>query len=63
MKNILLIAPHPDDEIAGAFMIIKNFLNTKIIVFFLTNGVIDQNSLWFWQRGFHEEKSKKEKKR
>ena len=29
MKNILLIAPHPDDEIAGAFMIIKKFLNTK----------------------------------
>ena len=63
MKNILLIAPHPDDEIAGAFMIIKKILkHKKIIVFFLTNGVIDQNSLWFWQRGFHEEKIKKRKK-
>ena len=29
MKNTLLIAPHPDDEIAGAFMIIKKILKKK----------------------------------
>ena len=35
MKNILLIAPHPDDEIVGAFMIIKKILKGKrVIVFF-----------------------------
>ena len=63
MKNTLLIAPHPDDEIAGAFMIIKKILKKKkIIVFFLTNGVIDQNSLWFWQKGFHKKMVENRKK-
>ena len=29
MKNTLLIAPHQDDEIAGAFIIIKKILKKK----------------------------------
>ena len=64
MKNILLIAPHPDDEIVGAFMIIKKILKGKrVIVFFLTNGIINKNALWFWQRNKYEEKVIKRKKR
>jgi LmbE family N-acetylglucosaminyl deacetylase len=63
MKNILLIAPHPDDEIVGAFMIIKKILKGKrVIVFFLTNGIINKNTLWFWQRNKYEEKVIKRKK-
>ena len=62
MKNILLIAPHPDDEIVGAFMIIKKILKGKrVIVFFLTNGIINKNALWFWQRNKYEEKVLKRK--
>ena len=33
MKNILFIAPHPDDEIVGAAFIIKKFLKKNIIIF------------------------------
>ena len=29
MKNVLLIAPHPDDEIVGAHTIIKRIFNKK----------------------------------
>ena len=36
MKNILFIAPHPDDEIVGAAFIIKKILKKKnVIIFFL----------------------------
>ena len=38
MKNILFIAPHPDDEIVGAAFIIKNFKKKNVIIFFPTNG-------------------------
>ncbi|MEC8265406.1 MAG: PIG-L family deacetylase [Pseudomonadota bacterium] len=59
MKNILLVVPHPDDEIVGLFTIIKRILRKeKIFIFFLTNGVIDKKSLWFWERKTHEEKIK-----
>ena len=34
MKNVLLIAPHPDDEIVGAHTIIKRIFNKKKIVIF-----------------------------
>ena len=58
MKNILLVVPHPDDEIVGLFTIIKRILRKEKYIFFLTNGVIDKKSLWFWERKTHEEKIK-----
>ena len=59
MKNVLLIAPHPDDEIVGLYLVIKKILKEKkIIIFFLTNGVIDKKSLWFWDRKYHKNKVK-----
>ncbi len=59
MKNVLLIAPHPDDEIVGSYIVIKKILKKKkIVIFFLTNGVIDKNSLWFWERKNHKKKVK-----
>ena len=29
MKNILFVIPHPDDEIVGSCILIKNFLRNK----------------------------------
>ena len=63
MKNVLLIAPHPDDEIVGSYLVIKKILKQKkIVIFFLTNGVIDKQSLWFWERKNHKNKVKIRKK-
>ena len=46
MKNILLVAPHPDDEIVGASIIIKRILSKKnLIIFFPTNGVIPKEAM------------------
>ena len=61
MKNVLLIAPHPDDEIVGAFMIIKKILTKKSIVFFLTNGIINKNLSGFGKEINTKKKLKKEK--
>ena len=52
VKNILFIIPHPDDEIVGACIIIKRLLHEgkKVHFFFITNGVLSKNSMWFWQK-------------
>ena len=52
MKNILVIAPHPDDEIVGLGITIKKILKKRnnIVIFFPTNGVIAMNQMWFWTR-------------
>ena len=59
MKNILFVAAHPDDELVGATFIIKNLLKKKnIIIFFLTNGVISKEEMWFWNKNKYKEKKK-----
>ena len=51
MKNILFVIPHPDDEIVGSCILIKNFLRKqKVTLVFLTNGVISPNINWFWKK-------------
>lgn len=51
MKNVLFVIPHPDDEIVGSCILIKNFLKKqKVILVFVTNGVISPNMNWFWKR-------------
>ena len=61
MKKILILVPHPDDEIVGASIIIKNMLEKgcSIYLFFLSNGVIDSNEMWFWERKCHRKYVKK----
>ena len=55
MKNILFVAAHPDDELVGATFIIKKLLQKKnIIIFFLTNGVISKEEMWFWNKKKYE---------
>lgn len=59
MKNILLIAPHPDDELVGATFIIKKVLLKKnLIIFFPTNGVLSKEEMWFWDKKKYKEKKK-----
>ena len=57
MKNILLIAAHPDDELVGtAFIIKKVLLKKNLIIFFPTNGVISKEEMWFWDKRKYQEK-------
>lgn len=52
MKNILILVAHPDDEIVGTCIFIKRKIQEghKIFLLFLTNGVIDKNDMWFWEK-------------
>ena len=52
MRNILILAPHPDDESVGLSVFIKRKQEEgcKIFIFFLTNGVISKSEMWFWQK-------------
>ena len=56
MKHILLLAPHPDDESVGLSVFIKRKKEEgcKITIFFLTNGGISKNEMWFWERNKYE---------
>ena len=52
LKNFLFIIAHPDDEIVGTTTIIKKLLEekSKVYIFFLTNGVVSEKHLMFWQK-------------
>ena len=57
MKNILILASHPDDEIVGTCIIIKKLLEKKInvTIFFLTTGIISKSDMWFFNKANYEE--------
>ena len=62
MKNILFVAAHPDDELVRATFIIKKLLQKKnIVIFFLTNGVISKEEMWFWNKNKYKQKKKNKK--
>ncbi|MCK6452661.1 MAG: PIG-L family deacetylase [Alphaproteobacteria bacterium] len=54
-RHILLLAPHPDDEVVGAGAAIgrARAAGHRVFVAFLTTGVPDRSLLWPWQRGGH----------
>ncbi len=54
-KRILLLAPHPDDEVVGAAAAIgrARAAGGEVLVAFLTDGVPDRSAFWTWQRGAH----------
>jgi LmbE family N-acetylglucosaminyl deacetylase len=51
-KNILLLVPHPDDEVVACSAAIGRAQASGATVFalYLTHGCIDQATLWPWQR-------------
>ena len=54
-KHILLLAPHPDDEVVGAGAAIgrARAQGHRVSVAFLTTGVPDRSLLFPWQRAGH----------
>jgi LmbE family N-acetylglucosaminyl deacetylase len=55
-KKILILAPHPDDEVVGFAASIgrAKSMGAEINVLFLTTGCVDKNVLWPWDRRKHE---------
>lgn len=53
--RILLLSPHPDDEVVGAAAAIgrARAAGSKVFVAHLTTGVPSPDSLWPWQRNRH----------
>lgn len=54
-SRILLIAPHPDDEVAGCCAAIgrARAQGSSVSVLFLTTGVPSPQRLWPWERAGH----------
>ena len=58
MRNVLFIAPHPDDEVVGSCILIRNLISEKknVSIFFTSSGVISKNEMWFWSRNEYQKK-------
>jgi LmbE family N-acetylglucosaminyl deacetylase len=54
-SRILLLAPHPDDEVAGCCAAIRRARTqgSSVFVLFLTTGVPSPQRLWPWDRPRH----------
>ncbi len=50
--RILLLVPHPDDEVVAAAATIQRALNAgaKIYALYLTHGCVSQETMWPWKR-------------
>jgi LmbE family N-acetylglucosaminyl deacetylase len=59
-RNILILAPHPDDEVVACHAAIAHASTTgaKIFIYFLTNGVVARELLWPWQQSKHPQRIK-----
>jgi N-acetylglucosamine malate deacetylase 1 len=57
-KRILLLVPHPDDEIVGAAAAIMRARarGADLHAAYLTTGVLARPTLWPWQRASHAER-------
>ena len=57
-RRILLLIPHPDDEIVGCCAAIRKALGlgASVVGFYLTTGIPPINALWWWQRSRYSER-------
>ena len=55
-KNILILVPHPDDEIVACMAALRRAQQTGACVFalYLTHGCLARHTLWPWQRKNYE---------
>lgn len=56
-SRILILVPHPDDEIVGFCAALRRAQEdgAKIFTLYLTHGCIERAALWPWQRHRHED--------
>lgn len=55
-KSILILVPHPDDEVVGFAAAIgrAKAAGAKVSAIFLTHGCVDRESMWPWARDRYE---------
>ena len=56
-RSILILAPHPDDEVAACHAAARRALagGAAVHVIYLTHGCVDRDTVWRWQRArYHE---------
>lgn len=55
-KRILILVPHPDDEVVACCATLgrAQMLGAKVFALYLTNGCIARETLWPWQRSSYE---------
>ena len=53
--NVLVLVPHPDDEVVGACAAISRAqsVGSHVLLAVLTDGVPDRATLWPWRRKHH----------
>lgn len=53
MTRILVLSPHPDDEVVGCAVAIRRAVaaRARVFVVHLTTGIPPASALWPWQRG------------
>ena len=51
-RRILILAPHPDDEVVGCAAAIgrARAAGAEVAVLFLTHGCVEQSAMWPWER-------------
>jgi LmbE family N-acetylglucosaminyl deacetylase len=56
-SSILILVPHPDDEVVGFAAAIgrARAAGAKVSVIFLTHGCVDRESMWPWARDRYEQ--------
>lgn len=56
-QRILILAPHPDDEVVGACAAIQRAKKNgaDVSVLFLSHGCLAKHTLWPWERKHYEE--------
>ncbi len=54
-RRILILAPHPDDEVVGCAIAARRAIaeGAKLFVLYLTTGLPERGLLWPWARGGH----------
>lgn len=54
--SILLLAPHPDDEVVGCSAAIDRAraAGARVSVLFLTHGCVERAAMWPWARGSYD---------
>ncbi len=55
-KRILILVPHPDDEVVACAAALGRARaeGAEIFALYLTHGCIAREAMWFWQRGTYE---------
>lgn len=54
-RRVLLLIPHPDDEVVGCALAIRreNATGTRFFGLYLTTGIPERSRLWPWRRGWY----------